>query len=441
MNGRDLYIGDIMKYFGTDGIRGKANITLTVDTAFKLGKALSLFNCKEVVVGTDTRLSKDMYLDALCSGAMSMGINVIKVGVVSTPCLIYYSGIKHIIGVIITASHNPYYDNGLKVVYDGKKLNSSQEKELEKYIESDINIYPNEIGKEINNCDILQEYQNLLNKILTPINKRICVDCANGATSFIAKRVFDKVTDKLKTIANNPNGTNINDKVGSTHLESLIRIMKEENYDIGFAFDGDGDRVIAIDEYGNIVDGDKLICIIAIYLKEKNQLNDNKVVYTKMTNLGVISHLKENSIECILTDVGDKYVAEALKKYNLSIGGENSGHIIIPSLLNTGDGLLTALFVLKIMKEYNKSLYELSSSIFMYPEKMVNIEVKDKTIINKDIIQNKVKEIASILKEEGKIILRASGTENLIRLSVSAKEESLVDKYINELITLIKEVS
>lgn len=430
-----------MKYFGTDGIRGKANITLTVDTAFKLGKALSLFNCKEVVVGTDTRLSKDMYLDALCSGAMSMGINVIKVGVVSTPCLIYYSSIKHIIGVMITASHNPYYDNGLKVVYDGKKLNSSQEKELEKYIESDINIYPNEIGKEINNCDILQEYQNLLNKILTPINKRMCVDCANGATSFITKRVFDKVTNKLKIIANNPNGKNINDKVGSTHLESIIRIMKEENYDIGFAFDGDGDRVIAIDEFGNIVDGDKLICIIAKYLKEKNQLNDNKVVYTKMTNLGVISHLKENGIECFLTDVGDKYVAEALKIYNLSIGGENSGHIIIPSLLNTGDGLLTALFVLKIMKEYNKSLYELSSSIFMYPEKMVNIEVKDKTIINKDIIQNKVKEIASILKEEGKIILRASGTENLIRLSVSAKEESLVDKYINELITLIKEVS
>ena len=430
-----------MKYFGTDGIRGKANITLTVDTAFKLGKALSLFNCKKVVVGTDTRLSKDMYLDAVCSGAMSMGINVIKVGVISTPCLIYYSSIKHIIGVMITASHNPYYDNGLKVVYDGKKLNSSQEKELEKNIESDINIYPNEIGKEINNCDILQEYQNLLNKILTPINRRICVDCANGATSFIAKRVFDKVTDKLKIIANNPNGININDKVGSTHLESLIRIMKEENYDIGFAFDGDGDRVIAIDEFGNVVDGDKLICIIAKHLKEKNQLNDNKVVYTKMTNLGVISHLKENGIECILTDVGDKYVAEALKIYNLSIGGENSGHIIIPSLLNTGDGLLTALFVLKIMKEYNKSLYELSSSIFMYPEKMVNIEVKDKTIINKDIIQNKVKEIASILKEEGKIILRASGTENLIRLSVSAKEESLVDKYINELITLIKEVS
>ena len=427
-----------MKYFGTDGIRGEANLTLTVDTAFKLGKALSHLNCDTVIIGTDTRLSKDMLSDAVCAGAMSMGINVIKAGVVPTPCLIYYTSVKHIIGVMITASHNPYYDNGLKVVFDGKKLNPELETLIENSIDNDINTYSSNIGRIIKVDDVLLVYEELLNKVLTPINKRICIDTANGATCFTARNAFSKVCSDLKVIANDPDGININNGVGSTHLELLMNTVKEGKYDIGFAFDGDGDRVLAVDEFGNVVDGDKLIYIIAKYLKEQGKLNDNKVVYTKMSNLGIISNLKENDIECILTDVGDKYVVKALNDYNLSVGGENSGHIIVPDILNTGDGVLVALLITKIIKESNKSLFELTSSIFMYPDKMVNMKVNDKSIINKDIIQNRVKEIVDSFNGDGKIILRASGTENLIRLSVSCKDEGLVNKYIDELSSMIK---
>lgn len=426
-----------MKYFGTDGIRGEANVTLTVDTAFKLGKALKHLNCDTLVIGTDTRLSKDMMADAVAAGAMSMGINVIKAGVVPTPCLIYYTQVKHIIGVMITASHNPYYDNGLKVVFDGEKLLPELELLIEESIDNDIFEYPSKMGKVIEVSDIMSTYEELLSRVLTPLNKKICIDTANGATYKTAVNAFSKVTSSLKVIANNPDGININNGVGSTHLGLLQSTVKSEGFDLGFAFDGDGDRVLAIDEDGNVVDGDKLIYIIAKYLRKQGKLNDNKVVYTKMSNLGIIKDLKENGIECLLTDVGDKYVVRALKEYNLSVGGENSGHIIVPGILSTGDGVLVALLITKILSEENKTLKELTSSIYMYPDVMKNMKVKDKSIINRDFIQNRVKEITESFGEDGKIILRASGTENLIRLTVSCKDKELVDKYIEELSSMI----
>ena len=428
-----------MKYFGTDGIRGMANATLTVDIAFKLGKGLKYLNSDTVVIGTDTRLSKDMLVSAVAAGAMSQGINVINMGVVPTPTLIFYTSVKHIAGVMITASHNPYYDNGLKVVYDGSKLNPELEGLIENAIDNEIKEYDSDkLGKYIEVTDYFDEYNELLKKVRVKTNLNISLDTANGATTRTAEAAFKDVTNNLHVMANEPNGTNINNGVGSTHIENLVKFVLENKSDVGFAFDGDGDRVLAVDKTGTIIDGDKLIYIIANYLKKQNKLNNNKVVFSKMSNLGIINDLKEKNIDCVLTDVGDKWIVKALFEQNLSVGGENSGHIIVPSILNTGDGVLIAMLITKIMSEENKSLLELTSSITMYPDKTVNLRVKDKNIYKEDVIQNRVNELINEFGTKGKIIVRASGTENLLRVTVSHKDESIMKKVSDELVNLIK---
>ncbi len=421
-----------MKYFGTDGIRGKVNEVITEELTYKLGKSLAVLNVDTVVIGSDTRESKDMLSKSLINGALSVGLKVINAGVVPTPALINYSKDKQILGVMITASHNPYYDNGLKVLNKGIKLSLDEEMLIETTIDEDINL--NKQGVLIND-DVLNHYYNFLNKFLYSSNVKVAIDCANGATYQSAPYIFSEITNNLFVTANTPNGLNINNNVGSTHLNHLKEFMLQNKCDVGFSFDGDGDRILAI-ENNEVVDGDQIIFIIANYLKQQNKLNKDTIVLTQMSNLGLLKRLEELNINFVLTPVGDKYVVRELLENNYSIGGENSGHIIMPEVLSTGDGVLVALTLLEIMTKTNKTLHELLDGIEMYADKMINLKVEDKSIINTPVVTNKIKEIEEILVD-CKVIVRASGTENLIRITVMAKTMDLVDKYINQLVDII----
>ncbi len=428
------------KYFGTDGIRGVPNKKLTVELVTKLGQALSQLNNKDVVVATDTRISKDMLAQAITAGALSRGINVHFVGVIPTPALIYYSYIKGYTGIMITASHNPYTDNGIKVLNKGFKLSEDEERKIEEYIDCPKE-YDGEIGILIDEVNAKLDYLKFVKKYVKKSNLKIALDCANGATYQTAKEVFSKVTDKLVIVADSPNGKNINNNCGSTHLELLKNTVLENQCDIGFAFDGDGDRVLCIDSKGNIIDGDKLIYLLAIYLKSKNKLNDNTVVLSIMSNLGLLKKLNELGIKIIETPVGDKHIIKALKDNNLSVGGENSGHIIVPDVLHTGDGVLNALLITNLLSETNTKIESWFEDIHMYADKMVNVIVSDRNkVINNEKLLKRINEIKNELDNDCKIIVRASGTEELIRVSVMAKSNELVEKYSTELVNLVKEI-
>ena len=429
-----------MKYFGTDGIRGIPNQKLTVDLVTKLGSALKSLGSKDVVLATDTRLSKDMLSNAISAGALAAGLNVHFLGVIPTPALIYYSYIKKCTGVMITASHNPYTDNGIKVLKDGKKLSDVDEAKVEALIDN-----TETFGVEIGKYEIVEnpkdEYLDFIKSHITKTNKKIVIDCANGATFETAVSAFKEITDNLVILSNTPDGYNINNNCGSTHLENLKATVINEKADFGFAFDGDGDRVLAVDSMGNTIDGDMLIYILARYLKLKGKLNNNKVVLSMMSNLGLLKSLKENDIDVIETPVGDKYVVKALFDNHLSVGGENSGHIILPDILHTGDGVLNAIIITKILEETKTDFNYWLKDVIMYADKMVNIKVKDKnSVLNNNGLFNRVDEIRKELNNDCKIIIRASGTEDLIRVSVMAKSLDLVNKYSNELVTMVNEI-
>ncbi|HRF70318.1 MAG TPA: phosphoglucosamine mutase, partial [Candidatus Pelethenecus sp.] len=316
-----------MKYFGTDGIRGVPNEKLTPTLVTKMGMALSVLECKEVVIATDTRLSKDMLWTSLATGAMSVGLNVKYVGVMPTPALIYYSFKHKVTGVIITASHNPYTDNGIKILNRGYKLNETEEFQIEEYIDAcNESFVKPKIGC-LEMIDVKKEYYQFLQNHMHKTNLKIAIDCANGATSVTAPEIFKEITDQLIVISNQPDGYNINKDCGSTHLNLLIKTVVDHNCDLGFAFDGDGDRVLCVDSNGKIIDGDKLIYLLALYLKSKGKLRKNMVVLSIMSNLGLIESLSQHGIHAIETNVGDKYIIEALNNNKLSLGGENSGHI------------------------------------------------------------------------------------------------------------------
>ncbi|MFI3252353.1 MAG: phosphoglucosamine mutase [bacterium] len=418
-----------MTYFGTDGIRGRYNDVITKELSFKLGRALCKMGFYEVVVATDTRESKDDLVSGLVNGILSFGGKVVYGGVIPTPGLIYYSKLKKITGVMITASHNPFHDNGLKIVNNGIKLCSDEELLIEKYLEEDTQCYFNEtvnIDKVVYNT-----YYSFLEKYIIKSNYDITIDCANGATYQIASDIFDKCSKQLSIISNEPNGKNINNKCGVMHLSNLL----ETNPKIGFSFDGDGDRIMAV-ENNKIIDGDQIVYIIAMYLKMHGMLKNNTVVLTKMSNIGILKKLTYENIKYILTDVGDKNVSKVLHDNNYSVGGENSGHIIINDILPTGDGMLIALFLIKIMHETKKTLNELLEGVHMYFDKMVNIKVKDRNIINKCSIVNMIKNIESNL--DGKVIVRASGTEDVVRISVMAQSKEEVELNINKVVNLIE---
>ena len=440
------------KYFGTDGIRGIAGESLTADLSFKVGKALGklLTEKKEhpkVVIGRDTRISCDMIEQALTAGLTSTGVNVMTVGTIPTPAIAYLTKtIETDSGIMISASHNPYQDNGIKIFGpDGFKLTDEQELEIESLIDNSEQIKNasfEKIGKLYGGSELSQKYvQHIKQSISGDLsNIKIALDCANGATTGVAPYIFGDLEADIETIGCQPNGININDNVGSTKIDTISAFVKENNVDVGFAFDGDGDRVLAVDANGNIVDGDKIMFILAKHLKEQGELKDNMVVSTVMSNIGFYKAIEENGLQSVKTAVGDRYVVEEMRNNNYSLGGEQSGHIILMNYATTGDGILTAVKLANIIKSTGKSLEELASEVSIYPQKLVNIKVIDKKAAMEDSkILAECEKVEKELEGNGRILLRASGTENLIRVMVEASSDELTDKYCEQVAKIVRE--
>lgn len=440
------------KYFGTDGIRGIAGESLTADLSFKVGKALGklLTEKKEhpkVVIGRDTRISCDMIEQALTAGLTSTGVNVMTVGTIPTPAIAYLTKtIETDSGIMISASHNPYQDNGIKIFGpDGFKLTDEQELEIESLIDNSEQIKNasfEKIGKVYSGNELTQKYvQHIKQSITGDLSDiKIALDCANGATTGVAPFIFGDLEADIETIGCQPNGININDNVGSTKIETISEFVKENNVDVGFAFDGDGDRVLAVDAKGHVVDGDKIMFILAKHLKEQGELKDNMVVSTVMSNIGFYKAIEENGLQSVKTAVGDRYVVEEMRKNDYSLGGEQSGHIVLMNYATTGDGILTAVKLVDIIKTSGKSLEELASEVNIYPQKLVNIKVVDKkTAMEDSEILAECEKVEKELEGNGRILLRASGTENLIRVMVEASSNELTDKYCEQVAQIVRE--
>ncbi|MBE0700073.1 MAG: phosphoglucosamine mutase, partial [Acholeplasmataceae bacterium] len=367
------------KYFGTDGIRGKAFEKLNSKLAFTLGQSLKpVLGAIKLVIGMDTRASSPMLAHLIAAGAMTQGVDVLFAGVVSTPMIAHYAKEKGIVGIMVTASHNPFTDNGIKLFDKGDKMLEDDEAKIEAFLDDpkpkDAPFGRFELGDQVEAM-----YLSLYEKLrLKPSHQRIGYDSANGANYMISKTVFDRYFPNSHQISNQPDGMNINLNCGSTHVEALIDLIGTHGLDIGFSFDGDGDRIIVVDSDLKVYDGDEILYIIATYLKSKNLLNKDSVVLTKMSNPGIVKALDLKGIQSSRVDVGDKYVSGEMRTHGYVLGGENSGHIIIHDELHTGDGLLVAVYLLKIMTETKKSLQELTKDIVMYPQKMMNLKDVDK---------------------------------------------------------------
>ena len=440
------------KYFGTDGIRGIAGESLTADLSFKVGKALGKLLTEKkdhpkVVIGRDTRISCDMIEHALTAGLTSTGVNVMTVGTIPTPAIAYLTKtIETDSGIMISASHNPYQDNGIKIFGpDGFKLTDEQELEIESLIDNSEQIKNasfEKIGKVYGGNELTQKYiQHIKQSISGDLSDvKIALDCANGATTGVAPFIFGDLEADIETIGCQPNGVNINDNVGSTKIATISEFVKENNVDVGFAFDGDGDRVLAVDAEGNVVDGDKIMFILAKHLKEQGELKDNMVVSTVMSNIGFYKAMEENGLQSVKTAVGDRYVVEEMRKNDYSLGGEQSGHIVLMNYATTGDGILTAVKLSNIIKTSGKSLKELASEVSIYPQKLVNIKVVDKKTAMEDAeILAECEKVEKELEGNGRILLRASGTENLIRVMVEASSDELTDKYCEQVAKIVRE--
>lgn len=427
------------RYFGTDGIRGEFGVFLTEDLAFRLGRSLRTLAIPVLVVGRDTRASGPTLAASVIRGATAAGIDAIDLGVVSTPSLSYVSGRLDAIGVMITASHNPYQDNGLKVFRKGKKLFESEEGALEDDIDGLIEeTTPLHPGRLLPAIDVIELYGELVRRVVTPSPLRVALDCAHGATYAFAPRFFRATGCELFLTGADPDGKNINLGVGSTHIDHLRSFVQEKGCDVGFAFDGDGDRLIAVDANGTVYDGDLLVYVIADALKAQGLLKHDRVALTRMSNLGLVKALERRGIGVVSTDVGDKYVLEAMEASDYTVGGENSGHIIDRHLLNTGDGVLNALHILAIMGRTNRTLAELTADVRLYPDRLVNVRGVDKTLATHPAVTAKAAEVAARFGTDGKVLVRASGTEPLIRISVSAPTIDAVDRGIAEIEAVIE---
>lgn len=438
------------KYFGTDGVRGRANEGLTLEMSIKIGQYLGWYYGKEkhakILIGKDTRLSGDMFELGLAAGATSMGAQVYLLGVCPTPAISYLVRKERFdCGIMVSASHNPYYDNGIKCFnHNGEKMEEDLLLEIEAYMDGNCTIdlaTGDHIGEYFNWEDGLEIYMSWLKEIV-PVDLEgyhIAVDLANGSATSTVVETLDSLGATVEAINNSPNGININTKCGSTHPENLQRMMHENDFDLGLAFDGDADRLIAVDPDGNLVDGDYILYICSRYMKEKNTLNKNMCVTTVMANLGLYKALDANKIDYIKTDVGDKYVFEEMQKNDYYLGGEQSGHIIFYEHAVTGDGLLTALKLLEIMKNTGKSVKELSEGLFIYPQLLKNVKVNDKTMaLNDKALKEVVEDVAKELGDEGRILVRPSGTEPLIRVMVEAKTDDLCAQYVDRVVEFVE---
>lgn len=445
------------KYFGTDGIRGEANKELTVDIALRLGYALGYYLKREnpdkkkikVIMGCDTRISGYMLRSAMLAGLTSMGVHVDFVGVISTPAVAYLTKAKKAdAGIMISASHNPAKDNGLKVFAgNGYKLPDEVELEIERLMD-DPTILANPIaGDKVGKFKYAEdEYYSYRDHLLASVNgdfsgMKIVVDTANGSAYRIAKDVFLALGAEVVLINDAPNGTNINVRCGSTHPEILTKVVVGYEADLGLAYDGDADRLIAVDRHGNIIDGDKIIATLAMGMKRKGELKENKVVTTVMSNMGFENYLKENGIELLRANVGDRYVLEKMIEHNVAIGGEQSGHIILLQYATTGDGVLTSLKLVEALRDEKKYLDEMIGDIKDWPQKLVNVVVDN----NKKNIWNKNKNITDFIAQKekemeglGRVLVRTSGTEPLVRVMVEGKEMNMVEKVVNEIAEVVK---
>ncbi|WP_416148271.1 phosphoglucosamine mutase [Salipaludibacillus sp. HK11] len=444
------------KFFGTDGVRGVANKELTPELAFKLGRFGGYVLTKEtekpkILIGRDTRISGHMLEGALVAGLLSIGAEVMRLGVISTPGVAYLTkALSADAGVMISASHNPVEDNGIKFFgSDGFKLMDSQEEEIERLLlkEDDMeDDLPRPVGGAIGTVSDYfeggQKYLRFLKQTVTEdfSGLHIALDCAHGSASPLANHLFaDLEADQISCIGSTPNGTNINAEVGSTHPEAMVALVKEKGADIGLSFDGDADRLIAVDELGNIVDGDQIMYICAKYMKETGRLNHNTVVTTVMSNLGFYKALENEGVETKQTAVGDRYVMEEMRKGGYNLGGEQSGHIIYLDFTTTGDGLLTAIQLVQIVKATGKPLSALASEMKKYPQSLVNVRVADKhALYNSGVIADEIRAVEAEMQGEGRILVRPSGTESLVRVMAEAPSEELCVKYVQKIVDVVK---
>jgi phosphoglucosamine mutase len=441
------------KYFGTDGVRGVANRELTPELAFKIGRCGGYVLTKseerpKVLIGRDTRISGHMLEGALVAGLLSIGAEVMRLGVISTPGVAYLTkALGAQAGIMISASHNPVQDNGIKFFGpDGFKLSDEQEQEIEALIDSPEDMLPRPIGKALGQVnDYFEGGQKYLQYLKQTIDEdfsglKIALDCAHGATSSLATHLFADLEADVVTMGASPNGLNINEGVGSTHPEALAAFVKEKGADVGLAFDGDGDRLIAVDEYGNIVDGDQIMYICAKYLKEIGRLKNQTVVSTVMSNLGFYKALEAQGIQSVQTAVGDRYVVEEMRKNGYNLGGEQSGHIIFLDYNTTGDGLLTALQLVNIMKIKEKPLSELASEMKKYPQQLVNVKVADKhKVMENEKVKAVIQEVEAEMNGNGRILVRPSGTEPVVRVMAEAPTEEACRNYVERIASVIRE--
>ena len=446
-----------MKLFGTDGVRGEANVVLTAELAYQLGRAAAFVLKRDglpdkelaMVIGKDTRISGDMLEASLIAGICSTGVNVYQAGVIPTPAVAVLTRMLNCMaGVVISASHNPYQDNGIKFFSPlGTKLPDEMERAIEEVIENGLMDIPNpngaNVGRVIPYDEAADKYAHFIqSKVDGDFNGiRVVADCANGAASYIAPKLLRSLGADVVAISCKPDGININDGCGSTHLEQLRKAVVREEADLGIAYDGDADRLLAVDEEGNVVDGDKLLLIFGSYLDKEGLLKENTIVITVMSNLGLKVACKERGIQTLETAVGDRYVIEGMKESGAVLGGEQSGHIVFGMDNTTGDGILSSVKLLQILKQSKRKLSALANEMEQYPQILINVPVKQKQgWENKAEIKAAIDKAEAELGDTGRVLVRASGTENLLRVMVEGKKQEQIERLANEIADVVKVV-
>ena len=441
------------KYFGTDGVRGVANVGLTPELAFKLGRYGGYILTKhasgkpQVLIGRDTRVSGHMLENALVAGLLSTGADVMLLGVISTPGVAYLTrAMSADAGVMISASHNPVEDNGIKFFGgDGYKLSDEQEAEIEELLDKETDELPRPTGAHLGTVtDYKEGGQKYIQYLKQTVDEdftgiHVALDCAHGATSSLATHLFADLDADISSMGSSPNGLNINDGCGSTHPEVLAKFVVDKGADIGLAFDGDGDRLIAVDENGKIVNDDQILFILARHLKEEGRLDKNTVVSTIMSNLGFYKAIGDYGLESVKTAVGDRYVVEEMKKNDYNLGGEQSGHIIMLDYNTTGDGLLTALQLVNVLKMTGRTLSDLASDVQMFPQELVNVRVTDKHAVTDNAkVAAVISEVEKDMAGNGRVLVRPSGNEPLVRVMVEAQSEAEASRYVNRIADVVR---
>ena len=452
------------KYFGTDGFRGEANKNLTADHAYKIGRFLGWYYGElkkqssddtpaRIVIGKDTRRSSYMFEYSLVGGLVASGADAYLLHVTTTPSVAYVARVDEFdCGIRISASHNPYYDNGIKLINgNGEKMDEDTISLVEAYLDGKLNVFGKDyaeipyahrdrIGCTVDYVSGRNRYVGYLISLGVYSFKgmKVGLDCANGSSWNIAKAVFDALGAKTYVINADPNGTNINTDAGSTHIEGLQKFVVEKGLDVGFAYDGDADRCLCVDEKGNVVDGDAILYVYGRYMKEREKLITNTVVTTVMSNFGLYKAFDELGIGYAKTAVGDKYVYEYMQKNGCRLGGEQSGHIIFSKYASTGDGILTSLKMMEVMMAKKKKMSQLTEDLHIYPQVLVNVKVKDKAVTQADKdVQDAVKKVVDALGDTGRILVRESGTEPLIRVMVEAETEEICKNYVDDVVSII----